>query len=73
MQHNRVNKSNGDIAEIHAERRRNALALVRLLLYAAAEADELHLPESAALTERAAADVTAAFGLTKEEIEAFPA
>ena len=55
----------------HAERR-SALALVRLLLYAAAEADELSLPDCATLVSKAAADVTTTFDLTDEEIAAFP-
>lgn len=59
------------IPETQAERR-SALALVRLLLYAAAEADELGLPDCAALVNKAAVDVTTTFALTDQEIAAFP-
>ncbi len=63
-----------DLASIAARRaeRRSSLALVRLLLYAAAEADELSLPECATLVIKAAADVKATIGLTEEEIQTFP-
>jgi hypothetical protein len=66
-----VENKRASIAETMAERR-SALALVRLLLYAADEADELGLPDCATLVNKAAADVTTTFGLTEEEIAAFP-